>query len=107
MSTCKVDMGAEDVSSIPTPKEEHKLVHLLAKLNNTVARQRQAIGRYHSMNDGLVGCTPEVDAAEAEDLTAGPRGLVHELIEMAEVLHDQCAEFDNQNNRLNQIIADG
>ena len=93
-----------DALCTPVPKEERKLLHLLAVINNTIGRNREAINRYRIMNDGLIGCEPE--NVGTEGLSNSPNGLIFELIERAEHLHDLCADFDNQNNRLNQIIID-
>ncbi len=87
------------------PKEERKLLHLFAVINNTIERNHEAINRYRIMNDGLIGCGPENAAVEGP--RDSPNGLIYELIERAEYLHDLCSDFDNQNNRLNQIIIDG
>lgn len=85
-------------------KEEKRMIHLLGVINNTISRYQEAINRFGVMNDGLVGCEPET--AE-NDNSAGSNGIVSELIQRAEYLHDLCADFDSQNNRLNKIIIDG
>lgn len=94
-SSCGVGVG---------PKEEKRMAHLLGVINNTISRYQEAINRYGIMNDGLVGCEPE---AAGNDSLVSSNGIVSELIQRAEHLHDLCADFDRQNNRLNNIIIDG
>ena len=99
------DKPGETAVCASTLKEDRKLLHLLGIINNTIDRNRESINRYRAMNDGLIGGGPEPDGKEA--VSGAPNGLVNELIERAEYLHDLCAGFDNQNDRLNQVITDG
>lgn len=85
-------------------KEEKRMVHLPGVINNTISRYQEAINRFGVMNYGLVGCEPEEPSNGVE---CGSNGIVSELILRAEHLHDLCADFDRQNNRLNKIIIDG
>lgn len=101
----KMNNQKENKTCEEGPKEERKLLHLLAVIKNTIERNREAIIRYRNMNDGIIG--PGPDNAAVEPTAPCPDGLIYDLIERAEYLHDLCADFDSQNNRLNQIIVDG
>lgn len=100
-----MNMNEKNTIGVPVPEEARKLTHLLGVIDNTIKRNHEAINRYRVMNDGLIGCQPATAAESPE--AACPEGLIHELIERAEYLHDLCADFDSQNDRLNQIIIDG
>jgi len=86
--------------------EEKQLPYLLGIINNAISRYRDAINRYYAMNDHLTGPQTECGISSGETPVT-ESGIMREIIDRAEVLHDLCAAFDNENNRLNKIIIDG
>lgn len=92
-------------NTIGAGQKDKSLLQLQGVIRGSIQRYSEAIGRYSIMNNGLTGCEPETETNEKAQGCSG--GLIYEVIEDAERLRQLCNCLDNENNRLNTVIADG